>query len=230
MEFTVIISWSHDLRRLEKLFHSKYRHKSFQDSNNGFFGCLVFKRIMYDFPAWVQVTVRARDFCFPSLFPVSFLVAPTPVLYVSVPLSSADLCSSPWWGDSRRPTLAKLHKAHKHLWGGDLTIKGLTREHFFLDFFRQSAKVHPPLPPDTVSKSNFRFKGCQWMFSFSLTCCPCPLRQILNALSHVSHNSNPSMFAGTVSAIWELPGGSGHRDPASPAVKCCSVLSGAVGR
>lgn len=124
----------------------------------------------------------------------------------------------------------ELHKAHKHGWGADLTIQRGVQRTFFLDIFRQSAEVHPPLPPDSDFKNNFRFKGCQWKFSFSLTCRPFPLWLILTALRHFSHNSNPSMFAGIVSAIWELPGGSGHCGSASPAVNRCAAPLGAASR
>lgn len=154
---------------------------------------------MYDFPGLVQGTVRVLEFCFPSLFPSSFLAAPTSVLHVPEPLSSADLYSSPW-GNSRCPTLVK---PTKHINPFEMTqlLKGPTREHFFSDFFRQSAEVHPLLPPDAASSTNITFKGCQWIFFFSLTCCPFPLWLILSALSHVSHNSNPSTSAGRISAI-----------------------------
>lgn len=176
---------------------------------------------MYDFPGSVQRTVRVLEFCFPSLFPSSLLAAPTPVLHVPEPLSSTDLYSSPW-GDSRRPTLMK---PTEHINPFEMTqlFKGASGEHFFLHFFRQSAEVHPPLPKDAASSTNFTFKGCQWIFSFSLTCCPFPLWLILSALSHVSHNSNPSTSAGRVSAIRELPGGSRHITPASAAGKLCSA-------
>lgn len=74
--FTIIKSQSHDLKGSVKLFHSECRHRSRQDSNNGCLGRLVFKRVTYDFPTSVQGAVRALDFCFPSLFPSSFLGAP----------------------------------------------------------------------------------------------------------------------------------------------------------
>lgn len=89
---TTMKTQSHDLKWLEKLLQSKHRHKSCQDSNNGSFRRPVFERIMYDFPASVQGTVRALDFCFPSLFPSSFLVTPTPCSMHCTPLLHWPLC------------------------------------------------------------------------------------------------------------------------------------------
>lgn len=55
---------------------------------------------MYDFPASVQVIVRALDFCFPSLFASSFSCNSHPMLQYTVPLSP-DLYTPPRWGCSR---------------------------------------------------------------------------------------------------------------------------------
>lgn len=122
----------------------------------------------------------------------------------SPPLTSVLHCNEDTQGVLLSWSSTKHANASGELMG---QLKGATREYFS---WISSGKVHPPLPPDSDFRNNFRFKGCQYKFSFSLTCHPSPLQLILTALSHFSHNSNPSMFAGIVSAIWEVPGGSGH--------------------
>lgn len=143
------------------------------------FGRLVLERIMHDFPASVQGTVRALEFCFPSLFPGSFLVTPIPCHIHCSPL----LCwphTSPWWGDSKCPTLMELHESHKHLWGANLTIQRGSPENILgLISLGKVLKGHNCLSPANDFENNFWFKGCQWEFPFWFICHLFSLQTIL---------------------------------------------------